>query len=234
MTSPVILVIADACDHAARALAGRWAAHRALLLTPDSLSARGWRHHVGAPESGELAIGVGGTLETVNVVGVYTRLSHVREEDLCCIVESDRAYVAAEMTSFLQAWLSELPCPVVNHPTPTCLSGPYWRRERWIHAAAGLGIPVRAVDRNASAAAPDWPCTGAIAVTVVGDRWFGRVDDLVATHALRLARLAEAEVLQAFFETDTDAGARFIGADLWPDVMVPDVADALLRRVLRA
>ncbi len=59
------------------------------------------------------------------------------------------AYVSAEMTAFLLSWLSGLDCPILNRPTPNCLSGPGWRQEQWIHLAARLGIPVDPVQRYA-------------------------------------------------------------------------------------
>jgi hypothetical protein len=219
----MILVLASRFDQEARSLVEQWSAYGARLLTPPSLSRRGWRHQVGAADNGRLALGEDETVDASEVRAVYTRLLYLDEAELPQIVASDRAYVASEMTAFLLAWLSEIPCRVVNRPTPTCLAGPYWRPERWILAAAGLGIPVRPIDRQEPGNPPPVWSVDCSAVTVVGERFFGPVDVTIGHHAVRLARLARVDVLQTIFER-----GRFVGAHLTPDLSRPGVLPALL------
>jgi len=101
----------------------------------------GWRQSLGGVD-GDAAVVEGKRVPQKEITGVLTRLPCVFEQELVDITPDDRRYVAAEMTAFLLFWLSRLKCPVLNRPTPTCLSGPYWRREKWIHVAARVGIPV--------------------------------------------------------------------------------------------
>jgi hypothetical protein len=228
----MLLIVAGRHDEAARRLAEAWSSVDTALLTPASLSVQGWRHQVGVPQDDRIMLGPGRTLEAAQLRAVYTRLPHVDAWELPHIVEADRDYVAAEMTAFLLGWLAELPCRTVNRPTPTCLAGPYWRPERWAHAAAALGMLVRPVEREEPGGAPRPWGAGTVAVAVVGEHWYGPVDAATGRQAVSLARFAGADILQTFFERGPDGTLRFAGADLWPDLSVPAVNAALLGRLL--
>src|SRR6185312_5009593 len=135
----MLLAVASGYDRSAAAWAAR---HGAALLTPADLSVAGWRYHAGI--SGPNTAVVGGEVITVDALdGVLTRLPYVSPVELGHIVETDQEYVAAEMTAFLLAWLSRLPCPVINRPTSSWLCGPAWPPERWVWTAARLGLHVR-------------------------------------------------------------------------------------------
>src|SRR5262245_2467532 len=151
------MIVASRSDEAARILTHRWRALGAVLVTSSDLSAVGWRDHVGRHAGATAGID-GRVVSTDDITGVLTRLAAVEERELTHIVPDDRAYVAQEMTAFLVSWLSGLSCPMLNRPTPGCLAGPPWRRERWIHEAARLHIPVIPVRRGVSpglSAAPE-------------------------------------------------------------------------------
>src|SRR5439155_2268431 len=178
-------------------LAARWGSHGVALLTCSDLSLAGWRH---APNNVQMsqAVIAGQLVPAEKITGVFTRLPCVYEQELGHIAPADRAYVAAEMTAFLTAWLSALPCPVLNRPTPTCLSGLNWRPEQWDHAAADLGIPVRTVRREVAQPAgvlPRTPGRPQATVTIVGHRWFGAVHDTLTAYARRLAVRAGVKLL---------------------------------------
>src|SRR5262245_49828372 len=247
LSARAVLVVASPRDAVARRLVERWAAHGALRLGPADLSVAGWRHYVGGPPRAGAAAAVAGgrPVETAAISGVLTRLPRVAEADLAHVVAADRAYAAAEMTAFLLSWLAALTCPVLNRPTPGCLSGPSWWPEQWAAAAARVGIPTRPMRRLAAPAValPGVPATepsarsphpgplpqgegadplplgaesgrfsgagapagallparvnplrddaeAGVIVTVVGDRWFGRVDPGLAGQARRLADAA--------------------------------------------
>lgn len=226
----MILVIASRHDLVARALVGRWAAHGARLLTSADLSAAGWRHHSDAAGTSTLLVG-GRVIPAREVSGVLTRLPCVFERELVRIAPVHRAYVAAEMTAFLTFWLSDLPCPVLNRPTPGCLAGPNWRREQWVHAAARAGIPVRSVRRCVGVSAglsPEAPYPHPITVTVVGDRCVGRVTRRLAAQARHLADTARLDLLAVRF-SGPGPGAHFVDADPWPDIAAdPAVTDAVI------
>ena len=148
----------------------------------------GWCHQLGATDV-STAVVSGHVVATAEIAGVLTRLPCVTEHELPHIVPADRAYVATEMTAFLAFWLSELACPVLNRPTPACLTGPNWRPEQWVHAAAQLGMPVCPVHRQALLTA-DVPAANSeqqpVTITVVGRHCFGTVDATLTRQAQRL------------------------------------------------
>jgi hypothetical protein len=164
------------------------------------------------------------------ISGVLTRLPCVFEAELTDIVPQDRSYVAAEMTAFLLFWLSQLTCPVLNRPTPTNLSGPNWRREKWVRVAAQAGIPVQPVRRHAALTGcrteEDTLLTTST-LTVIGDRIFGESASRLHQQALCLAQLAGVDLLEVHF-SGPDGGARFVSADVFPSLSDDRVADAVL------
>jgi hypothetical protein len=223
----MLLVLASRYD----LTAGAWATrHGAALLTPANLSVAGWRYNAGISMPDIAVIG-GEVIPVESIAGVLTRLPCVSPEELGHIVEPDREYVAAEMTAFLLAWLSRLGCPVINRPTPVCLCGPAWPRERWIWAAAQLGIRVRSVHRQArldhsAAEAPRAEDDNRVVVTVVGNRWFGPADELLGRQALRLAAAAGVDLLTVQFD-GAASHAAMVDADPWPDITAPEITDVV-------
>jgi hypothetical protein len=105
--------------------------------------------------------------------------------------------------------------------------------EGWIAIAARAGLRPQWT-RRVFPAPPDpaWP-PEAITVSVLGDRCFGNVDASLADQACRLAAAANVELLAVTF-SHAAAGATFLGAHLWPDVSVPELAAALLARFVPA
>lgn len=170
----------------------------------------------------------GSTFSSLDLSGVLTRFYEVPGYELAHIAPEDRAYVSSEMSAFLLAWLSSLPCAVLNRPTPGCLCGPNWRVERWINLAATMGIPVDPVRRSTTTGGVD-QAAEEVRVTVVGDACLGEVHPALQDHARRLARASHLELLEVRFSTP-DADGRLRSASLWPDISRPAVADALLRR----
>lgn len=214
----MIPVLAGRYDAAAHRWAARWASRGVALLTPDDLSQAGWRHSLDAPADG-VAIVSGRPVCVAEITGVIVRLPCVYEQDLTYIAPADRDYVAAEMTAFLVSWLTTLPCPVLNRPTPTCLTGPFWRPEQWAYAAARLGIPVSPVSCLVApgAALDDMsaPDVSTCTVTVVGDHCVGEEDETLRYHARSLASAASVALLAVRF-AGSASGARFFDANLWP------------------
>ncbi|BAZ27850.1 hypothetical protein NIES4074_02780 [Cylindrospermum sp. NIES-4074] len=225
----MFVVVASRHDEAAQALVTNWAADGASLLTSKDLSSVGWRHYLSATQDSTAVVGEQ-VVRVEEITGVLTRLPCVSEQELVHIARQDRAYVAAEMNAFLISWLSGLKCPVLNRPTPTYLLGPAWRPEQWVYAAAQIGIPVRPVQRrtpvlaNVSPQVLDAP---PVSVTVVGKRCFGDVEAALTHHARRLADAAQVDLLTVRFSS-SDSQADFVGAELWADISIPDIADAIL------
>ena len=226
----MLVVVASRYDQHAEIFVSR-CGDRARLLTCDDLSSKGWRFRLG-DDGDSSAVIDGETIDCKEIEGVLTRLPGVFQGELLNIVPEDRGYVAAEMTAFLAAWLSNLDCPVLNRPTPLCLSGPFLRREMWVHTAARIGIPVLPVKRSAPAPAEEAPPPNLTTVSFVGDACVGRVDERLASQTTALARAVGVDLLCARF-TGPAEGQLFVDADYWLDLSDAEVADAVLKCLLR-
>ena len=225
----MIVILASRDDTMASTLRRCWPALDVKLLTPQDLSRRGWCYRPDEVCSSTVSI-EGEVVGMREIHGVLTRLAGVPEQDLGHIVATDRTYVAAEMTAFLLAWLVSMPCPVLNRPTPACLSGPNWRPEQWTHAAARVGIPVSPVRRRecfGTSHVPAAPATHGATVTVVGQRCFGAGHETLGLQARRLAAAAGVELLAVDFSSP-ERGASFVGAHSFPDVTAKEVSQAVI------
>lgn len=229
-----VLILASRVDDGARLLAERWSGHGARLLTPEDVASPGWTFEVDSPER-SVAVVTGQCVGAGEIGGVLIRLPAVYEAELRWIQPDDRQYVATEMNAFLIAWLSALPCPVLNRPTATGLMGPGWRGEQWVHAAAVAGLRVvpatRAVHPISVMTQP--PTPSFTTVTVVGEQCFGAEDEESADLARALARLGGVATLRAHLMKMAE-GPAIAGADSWLDIADPAVADAVLARLCEA
>jgi hypothetical protein len=228
----MIIILASRWDSTADGMAAAWAHRSVGVLTPRDLCAAGWRQHVGTvgsdPSPPNMAVVQGRQIPQQEITGVLTRLPWVTDAEIAEIAAHDRTYAAAEMTSFLLYWLSQLKCPVLNPPTSLCLSGPYWRAERWAHMAARAGIPVQAICRDTRAELPaDGSPSATAAVTVVGRRTFGEADSDLLKSARRLAELAGVTLLTVRF-SGAGRGATFMGADTFPALDEAILSEAVL------
>ena len=223
----MIVILAGCEDELAKFLVARWFAFGAELLTPKDLSASGWRHHQ-PTINGDTAVINGRKVPIGDIAGVLSRLPWVCEEELVHIVPRDRSYVASEITAFLLSWLSGLNCPVLNRPTPTCLSGPGWRPERWVHLAARLGIPVCPARRRCQRQVDDSRALVAdpyTTVSVICEHCIGSSDPCQVDYAKRLSAATGVDLLAVHF---SQANGMLLGADTWPDVSSAHAADAIL------
>jgi hypothetical protein len=203
---------------------------RASLLSPSDLSVAGWLYPPGRAAS--RAVTGGRQIKSSDIEGVVTRIPWIYEHDLQRLAPEDRAYAAAEMSAFLLAWLSQLRCPVLNQPTPTCLAGPFWRHEKWVHTAAQLGIPVFNAHRDTRGhgLVDAGPLRGDVTVDIVGRNCYGEVSATASGFATQLAGAAGVDLLTVRFDC-AGPQPRFCAASIWPDITVPQIADALLQRM---
>jgi hypothetical protein len=221
----MVLVVASRVDDEARALVSGFRRGHAALLTPRDLSTTGWDVR---SASLRLSAGTAGgeRIRATSISGVVTLLPCVFAQELVHIVEGDREYVAAEMTAFLLFWLSSLTCPVLNRPTPGCLSGPNWRLEQWCLAASRVGLRTIDCGRDTRGGVAMRKPAESVTVTLVGDRVIGSADDEVERGTRLLAEAASVEVLTAMFLRAPD-GLRFAGA--FPFI---DAGNAEVRRAI--
>jgi hypothetical protein len=220
----VLAILGSPFDKEAVNLAASWQGDGAALLTCRDLSTPGWRYFSGDCAA-NTAVVSGAVVPVSSIRAVLTRRSAIYAEELTRVSPEDREYVAAEMNAFLLAWLADLECPVLNRPTPGCLSGANWSTAQWVHQAARLGIPVRPF----KAFVPGWADHSsevpAIEVTVAGDRCFGAPDAQVASQARALARAADVQLVSMRFASRGQPA--FLGANLLPPLTDPSIVDAV-------
>jgi hypothetical protein len=220
----MLVVLASARDATAQAIVAVWAPWGAALCTPADLSTRGWRHRVGAPEEAAAVI-AGQIVPVARITGVLNRLPAVQPEELAYIAASDRDYVAAEMTAFLTAFVSALPCKVLDRPSAGALFSSTWRPEQWIRAAARAGVPVRPCQRSVR---PDAP----VELAVIGDRVFGATEARLADWARSLARAGGVSLLGLGFARQA-SGYALATVNPSPSLDTPDKLNAA-REILLA
>ena len=129
------------------------------------------------------------------ISGILTLRPGVFAPELRAIHPDDRAYVAAELNAFLLEWLMAQSCPVLNRPSFSCLAGPNWRMEQWIHVAARLGVPVRTCRRHACNDCSPRAEEHAVEIISVGEHCFGCDDPRLQSWNRRLAEAAGTDLL---------------------------------------
>ena len=208
----MIVVIAGPDDIGAQLLVDRPAWAELAMLRPEDLSRPGWIHRPDRPASGRAVID-GRVVPTAEITAVLSRRACIASAELDWLHPEDRDYAAIEMTAFLVAWLTWLPCPVVNRPQPGCLCGPSWSATRWRAAAAMTGL----------AQAPSGSLPVGF-VNIVGAYAIGAPSAETAARARQLATAARVELLSVGFTAGDEA---FTGASLWPDLALEPVIEAL-------
>lgn len=226
----MLLILAHPHDIAARALADRWGS-AALLLTGADLRRARWCLEVDRDGRARTALAsADGT--PLSVAGVVNRLGSITVGDLPGVHPEDRQYAAVEFTAFLTAWLAACPVPVLNPPTPMALNGPAWHPEQWVAAATTVGLRADVVRRlgltEPAAIDPVWD--GAVSAHVVGDTCLGDAHPEVGRRLCALARLVGTPLLTAAV-SGREPDARVRDISVWPDLAVPEVADALAAAV---
>lgn len=223
---PRVLVLATRDDDPARMLADHLG-QGTVVVGPQDLSRPGWTY----ARKPSLRTGVSpfGRFRADGLTAVVSRISAIQPVDLTHVRTGDRDYVAAEMTAFLRAWLTGLPCPVVNPPTATCLSGPALTEHQWVVLCAQLSVPVRAA-RLAVPAVPGHraiPAACRVTVCCGASTATGPCSEVLLEHGRRLAAQVRAEWLAVTFDGDDDQAA-VCQVQTWPDLADPGTRAALV------
>jgi hypothetical protein len=239
----VLIVLASRFDVGACSLVRRWAGFNARLLTCECLSRRGWTWQPEAPERASLVLD-GEIVSIGSIKGAVSLLAGVGPSELPYVIESEREYVASEIMAFLLAWLSSLPCYVINRPTPLCLAGPRLHHEEWLREAARVGLAILPTTRRvvsfAERSPPEFgspPNSEALVrptaatVSVVAGRFVPTdnrpIEEAIASSVCRLASATHAGILTANF-VDVGGELLFAGAAPFVDVSIDGIADAML------
>lgn len=207
------------------------------LISAEALAyALRFEHSLGTTSAAvKIELADGRCLDGSEVRGVLNRLTHVPIEHLASADEGDRAYAAQELAALFLSWLSALPGPVLNRPTPFGLPGPSLDPTQWLALAARADLPVptfRFSSRRPEARPklPDPDCRVVVACgSVHGDP----VAEPLAAACLRLAELSEAEILGIGLKREPSGSLVFAGATPLPDLRVGEAAliDGLASRL---
>jgi hypothetical protein len=215
----MIAVLASRLDSEAQALVAAWSAAGAALLSAEDLCTTGWVFDPGDPATGT-AVVAGRRVPVSALRAVLTRRPAVVAEELGQINPADRPYVAAETNAFLVAWLSALPCRVVNRPTPTSLCGPAWNHVHWQAAAGRAGVAWAEDPRGQEPLAEHAEETETL--IVCGENVLFARDGATAAMARALAREAGVTLLGVRMRNRTLCGAS----------VAPNLGDASVRAAL--
>jgi hypothetical protein len=170
-----------------------------------------------------------------NVRGVLNRFSTVPGSSLMLIHPSDRYYIASELQAFFLSWLTSLPAPVVNRPTPLGLAGQIRHASEWVLLATKSGLPNRGYRQSSQDPVLAWDtgmrlpgASGSVTTLVVVN---GVVTGPAAPEAIRegcrrLSELSATPLLGVDFAVDGDANWTFAGVSVMPDLRLG--GDALL------
>jgi hypothetical protein len=179
-----------------------------------------WEHRIGGDGvSVSIRLADGRELSSAEPAGVLNRLSIAPSGPLEEAGGADRDYARQELHALFLSWLSALPGPVVNRPTPQGLCG-HWRRpSAWAALAARAGLPVlpwRSADDSDRA---PWPGVGTATVFVVGGRTIAPAGGAPEWVLASCGRLAESsgELLLAL-ELVPLLGWAFATASVTPDL----------------
>jgi len=221
----LILVVASEFDPAIGHVRADPACGDVAFLTPSDLCRPGWCVRSATNEPFSLIAG-DRSFASSAVCGVLSLLPVVSEMELLETNETDRPYVASELSAFLFHVLTRLHCKMASRPTPYDLSGPGWRHAQWHLACHRAGVPV--VETGLSSIdMPTIPEQGRVETLTVVD---GSVVDGTAkgapTGLARLARIAGASVLSARVECNGEDW-KLRGVSTRPDLSVASVRRAV-------
>src|SRR5262249_24301775 len=109
------------------------------LCSAEDLTRPGWVWPLASREPARWVVS-GSVVTDEEVTGVLLRRTYVYPEELVTTHRQDREYLAAEGTAFLILVLSRTGATVVNGVGDGALGDDAIRPERWMRAAAELGI----------------------------------------------------------------------------------------------
>jgi hypothetical protein len=214
------------------------------LVTSDELGpGRRWAHRVSSHLLDvEISMSPGRVIRSEQVTGVLNRMRYVPAWRPAERAETaDRDYALQEVAAFSLSWVSALPGPVLNRPTPQGLSGRQRDIVEWTWLAAKAGLETTCLRMSAPDGCgpeqglsvsprtePDADCT----VMVVGPHVVGTdVPPVVRDGCRRLAVLSGTALLGVSFGSCNQRSWVFAQADVLPDLRVggSQLIDAVAR-----
>ncbi|HYV95207.1 MAG TPA: hypothetical protein VE978_25760 [Chitinophagales bacterium] len=226
----MVLVIASILDEAAASLVNKFTRGAASLLTSMDLSRKDTDILFHQIEKGSI-VASGKKIQLGNISGVLTLIPNIYPMELVQINKEDRSYVASEMNAFMLWFLSQLKCPVLNPPSPTCLNGQLWRLEYWMKLAQQQAIPTLSLKRSntRSYTTNTLKNEDYARITVIGRKCIGTKNAVLQNYSLRLAEVTNLNLLQVGFKRNFDGEWKFAHASQFPDINDKKVAAAIIK-----
>lgn len=218
----MILIVASIADYEATAFAGDCGAAASVLTCNDLIRRPARLHHPNFLDS--IITTSQGTVSVGEIKAVLNLLPAVIPDELTVYAPEERTYQAAEMRALLVFFLSQLPCPVINRPTPLHLNGPVQNPPAWLAMAHRAGIPAARLDAGRREAPP-------IEVVSVGGRLLAFSGTAADRYTRDLARCCHLDYLRATYR-EVDSEIRFVGGDSYPDIRNPLTRAALRQHLL--
>lgn len=218
----MILILCDVTDPAATwvgsGLRRRLAVPVQVVTATELASVLTLEHRISDAATTVRAMLPGGrVIDSDTVSGVLLRLRGVPEPLTPGVPAADRAYAQQELAAITLSWLHGLLAagvPFVGRPDASGLPGPWLPWAQWclFAAAAGLDVAEHVVSGHEQAPKPVAKQLLVVAGRVVNAR--PSANAYAQSAVLRLARLADADVLAAGFDTSQ----RLVAVDLLPDL----------------
>jgi hypothetical protein len=228
----MLVVLASRHDPVAQKLVSIWQPLDCRILSCEDLSEVGWKDYSSLLKESRAVVS-GKIVPYKQIKGVLTLRPAIFKEELLHIKQSDRNYIAQEMNAFLLHWLNSLRCPVLNPPTPLCLSGSNWRPEQWVRAAATLGIPCCNIQKTAGyrSGALGKITEQTVKITYVGNKCINSPNKTLAEHTKRLGRYSNLRFFETHFIVRKSKYV-FSHVNSWPEILSTNTLDVLYKYFL--
>lgn len=233
-TGDAYWLILSQCDDPSARWASEGLQKRGLvpieMVTTDMLGpAVRWDHRVGVHGASiEITLSEEKVISSHNTRGVLNRLRGIPSwRHFSRFHSDDHNYAQTELAAFFLSWLSCLPQPVLNRPTPHGFAGRERHLSEWalLTTAVGLQMPLyRQSSINCSEEVGDRQLmlegTKLDTVLVIGQHSFGTAPPDVRSACERLAILANTAILGVDFTSGLKGSWLFAGATPLPDLRV--------------
>jgi hypothetical protein len=188
-----------------------------------------WDHRVGADGASiEISFSDGRVLNGRTIRGVLNRMRGATGwRSLHRVRDEDRSYAEQELAAFFLSWLSCLPPPILNRPTPQGLAGRERHMSEWVLLATAAGLPTvpwRQSGRTRSGSSVEGRLIQEAppldTVLVIDRNAFGTAPPNVLCSCKRLATLAGTAILGIDFSAGALGRWTFSGATPQPDLRI--------------
>lgn len=197
---------------------------RLRLVTPEEMGAAPtWEHRVGAgATSCRIVLDGGDAIDGSRLQGVINRMT--RAPQFTCDpqpAQEDLDYAAREGYAMVLSWLTALPCPLLNPPSPRGLCGAWRGTSEWLQLGRKAGLSVLPLTLGAPPSPPPdggWRRLLVIDGALLAEDPAHPPPEAVAEGCLHLSRLARSPLMQVWFHLAPDCTWRFGSASPLPDL----------------